>query len=69
MKASVRPNRRVRSRAIAIARFRRAVWLIRPSLLKLSIDGSLRTVRCAAWSSLLAAQTGEGAGCGGMPGI
>jgi hypothetical protein len=53
MKASVRPNRRVRSRAIAIARFRRAVWLIRPSLL--SIDGSLRTVRCATWSSLLAA--------------
>jgi FG-GAP repeat len=34
MKASVRPNRRVLSRAIAIARFRRAVWLIRPSLLK-----------------------------------
>jgi hypothetical protein len=34
MKASVRPNRRVLSRAIALARFRRAVWLIRPSLLK-----------------------------------
>jgi hypothetical protein len=34
MKASVRPNRRVLSRAVAIARFRRAVWPIRPSMLK-----------------------------------